>query len=103
MPILRRTRIFDEWLRELRGRRARERITVRLRRLAAGNPGQTRSVGGGVSELKIDYGPGYRVYFTRRGMEIVVLLCGGDKSSQSRDIEAAKMLALEFDGGHDGA
>jgi putative addiction module killer protein len=59
-----------------------------------GNAGQARSVGGGVSELKIDYGPGYKVYFTRRGVEIIVLLCGGDKSSQSKDIEAAKKLAL---------
>ena len=94
MPILRQTEVFVEWLRQLRDERARARINVRLRRLAAGNAGQVRSVGGGVAELKIDYGPGYRVYFTRCGTEIVVLLCGGDKSSQSSDIEAAKKLAL---------
>lgn len=91
---LRQTEAFTEWLRQLRDERARARINVRLRRLSEGNAGQVRSVGGGVSELKIDYGPGYRVYFTRRGLEIVVLLCGGDKGSQSRDIEAAKKLAL---------
>jgi putative addiction module killer protein len=91
---LRQTDTFAEWLQQLRDERARARINVRLRRLAAGNAGQARSVGGGVSELKIDYGPGYRVYFTRRGVEIIVLLCGGDKSSQSKDIEAAKKLAL---------
>jgi len=94
VPILRQTEVFVEWLRQLRDERARARINVRLRRLAAGNAGQVRSVGGGVAELKIDYGPGYRVYFTRCGTEIVVLLCGGDKSSQSSDIEAAKKLAL---------
>jgi putative addiction module killer protein len=91
---LRQTDTFAEWLQQLRDERARARINVRLRRLAAGNAGQARSVGGGVSELKIDYGPGYKVYFTRRGVEIIVLLCGGDKSSQSKDIEAAKKLAL---------
>ncbi len=103
MLTLRRTRLFDEWLRQLRDERARERINVRLRRLAAGNAGETRSVGGGVVELKIDYGPGYRVYFIHRGMEIVVLLCGGDKSSQSKDIKTAKMLALQDEEGSNGA
>ena len=85
------------------GTNGRERINVRLRRLAAGNAGETRSVGAGVVELKIDYGPGYRVYFIRRGMEIVVLLCGGDKSSQSKDIQMAKMLAQQDKEGSDGA
>jgi putative addiction module killer protein len=99
MPTLRRTRLFDEWLRNLRDRRAQIRIEARLDRLADGNAGQTRSVGDRVSELKIDYGPGYRVYFTRVGMEIVVLLCGGDKGSQSRDIALAKRLAKQAEGG----
>ena len=103
MLTLRRTRLFDEWLWQLRDERARERINVRLRRLAAGNAGETRFVGGGVVELKIDYGPGYRVYFIRRGIEIVVLLCGGDKSSQSKDIKTARMLALQDKEGSDGA
>ena len=103
MLTLRRTRLFDEWLRQLRDERARERINVRLRRLAAGNAGETWSVGGGVVELKIDYGPGYWVYFIHRGMEIVVLLCGGDKSSQSKDIKTAKMLALQDEEGSNGA
>jgi putative addiction module killer protein len=99
MPTLRRTRLFDEWLRNLRDRGAQVRIETRLDRLVEGNAGQTRSVGDRVSELKIDYGPGYRVYFTRVGMEIVVLLCGGDKSSQSRDIALAKRLAKKAEEG----
>jgi len=77
----------------LRDPEARYRIDARVLRLAQGNAGQSRSVGGGVSELKIDYGPGYRVYLTRRGLELVVLLCGGDKSSQSKDIKLAVRLA----------
>jgi len=93
---LRKTQEFVEWLRHLRDRRARERIEIRLLRLQAGNFGLVRSLGGTVSELKIDYGPGYRVYLTQRGDQIVVLLCGGDKSSQSRDIERAKRLAAEW-------
>ncbi len=73
--------------------RARARVLVRVERLAAGNPGDVRPVGEGVSELRIDYGPGYRVYFKKQGRAIVVLLAGGDKRSQSRDIETALRLA----------
>ena len=72
---------------------ARARIQARIERLAAGNPGQHRVLKGGVSELKIDHGPGYRVYYTQRGSELVILLCGGDKSSQKKDIEMATALA----------
>ena len=90
-----RTDEFDAWLRGLRDDRAAARILTRIDRLAAGNPGDSKSIGDGVSELRIDYGPGYRVYFTRRGETIVILLCGGDKGSQTRDIPAAKKLAEE--------
>ena len=80
---------FREWLRALRDRRARARIRVRLNRVRLGNFGDCSSVGSGVSEIRIPYGPGYRVYFGREGTTIVVLLCGGDKRSQSRDIKLA--------------
>ena len=76
----------------MRDVRARARVLVRVERLAAGNPGDVRPVGEGVSELRIDYGPGYRVYFKKQGRTIVVLLAGGDKRSQSRDIETALRL-----------
>jgi putative addiction module killer protein len=93
-----RSATFDRWLTGLRDRRALARIAARLDRLAAGNPGDVQPVGDGVSELRIDYGPGYRVYFTRRGPVLVILLCGGDKSSQDRDIRQAKALAEEWKG-----
>jgi putative addiction module killer protein len=79
----------------LRDLQDRARIAVRIDRLAEGNPGDVRSVGDGVSELRINYGPGYRLYFTREGALLVLLLCGGDKSSQDRDIRQAKALAKE--------
>jgi putative addiction module killer protein len=94
---VRQTTTFAAWLDGLRDRRAAERIAMRIVRLEAGLFGDTRSVGSGVSELRVDYGPGYRVYFTRRGSEIVILLCGGDKSSQSRDIKAAIKMATELE------
>jgi putative addiction module killer protein len=95
MVEVRQTGVFRGWMAGLRDRQARSRIAIRIDRLAAGNPGDARSIGDGVSEMRIDYGPGYRLYFTRRGVEIVVLLCGGDKSSQDRDIAQAKSLAKE--------
>jgi putative addiction module killer protein len=90
---LRQTEIFAAWFRVLRDRRARARIQVRIDRLALGNPGDVRPVGEGVSELRIDYGPGYRVYFVQRSTKVVVLLAGGDKRTQARDIRIALDLA----------
>jgi putative addiction module killer protein len=96
MIEIRQTAVFRDWLDGLADVRAAERIAQRLVRLQAGLFGDVRSVGGGVSELRVDYGPGYRVYFVRRGQMIVILLCGGDKRTQARDIKAAKALAAEF-------
>ncbi|MDP2803729.1 MAG: type II toxin-antitoxin system RelE/ParE family toxin [Phreatobacter sp.] len=95
MVQIRQTAIFASWFRSLRDQTVRARIMVRIDRLALGNPGDVAPVGEGVSELRVHAGPGYRIYFTRRGEEIVILLCGGDKSSQARDIEAARRLAQE--------
>ena len=91
-----KTSVFDSWLRGLRERRAVARIAARLDRLALGNPGDVKPVGGGLSEMRIDHGPGYRVYFVQRGSIIIVLLCGGDKATQQRDIEQAKALAAQW-------
>ncbi|WP_086135698.1 type II toxin-antitoxin system RelE/ParE family toxin [Methylocaldum sp. SAD2] len=87
---------FDHWLRGLKDRRAVARIQARLDRLASGNPGDIKPVGEGISEMRINYGPGYRVYFMQRGPVVVVLLCGGDKSSQDRDIACAKVIAAQW-------
>jgi len=92
---LRATEEFKDWLDHLRDRRGRSRILSRLFRLQDGNPGNARSVGGGIVELKIDFGPGYRVYYVQRGQVFVLLLCGGDKSTQAKDIEQAKVLASQ--------
>ncbi len=92
--------VFDEWLEDLRDERAKGRIVQRLVRLSAGNPGDVKPVGEGVSELRIDYGPGYRVYYMRHGEEIIVLLCGGDKSTQDRDIRKAKEIAEDWRDSH---
>jgi putative addiction module killer protein len=93
MIEIRKTEFFARWLDDLRDLRARARIQVRIERLAAGNPGDVRPVSEGVSELRIDYGPGYRVYFKRYGRELIILLVGGDKSSQTKDIKAGLRLA----------
>jgi putative addiction module killer protein len=90
---LRKTEAFVKWLDALDDIRARARILVRIERLAAGNPGDVKAVGEGVSELRIDYGPGYRVYYRRHGREVVILLAGGDKSTQAKDIKTALRLA----------
>ena len=90
---IRQTEIYARWFRRLRDRQARVRIDSRIRRLSLGNPGDVRPVGERVSEMRIDYGPGYRVYFVQRGQDVVVLLAGGDKDSQERDIRRALELA----------
>ena len=95
MIEVRTTAIFDAWLTSLRDLRARARIQARVDRLAVGNPGDTRTVGEGVIELRIDYGPGYRVYFVQRGGALVLLLCGGDKRTQVADIGRARKMAKE--------
>ncbi|MBF0373153.1 MAG: type II toxin-antitoxin system RelE/ParE family toxin [Alphaproteobacteria bacterium] len=93
MIEIRQTDAFADWIAGLRDERARARVLVRIRRLELGNPGDLKPVGEGVSEMRIDYGPGYRVYFTQRGNTLVILLAGGDKRTQSRDIELALDLA----------
>jgi putative addiction module killer protein len=93
---LRYTERFKDWVNGLRDRQARARILVRLERMAMGNLGDVKPVGEGVSEARITYGPGYRLYFVRRGDTLIVLLCGGDKSSQTTDIMTALKLAREF-------
>ena len=93
MIEIRKTEIFAKWLDGLRDIRARARILVRIERLASGNPGDVKAVGEGVSELRINYGPGYRVYYKRHGQKVVVLLAGGDKSTQAKDIKTALRLA----------
>ena len=93
MIEIRQTAVYARWFERLRDREARFRILARIRRLSLGNPGDSRAVGEGVMELRIDCGPGYRVYWIRRGEALIVLLAGGDKSSQQRDIERARKLA----------
>jgi putative addiction module killer protein len=90
---IRKTDVFALWLDALRDIQARARIQARIERLAAGNAGDVEPVGEGVSELRINYGPGYRVYFKQRGRELIILLAGGDKSSQAKDIKVALRLA----------
>ena len=97
MPTIKRLDVFSNWLTGLRDLRARSKIIVRIDRLARGNPGDVAPVGNGVSELRIHFGPGYRVYFLPRGAEIVVLLCGGDKGTQQADIKLAHRLAHELE------
>jgi putative addiction module killer protein len=89
MIEVRKTNTFAKWIDGLKDIRARARILVRIERLALGNPGDVKPVGEGVSELRIDYGPGYRVYFTKQGQHVVILLAGGNKHSQTKDIKTA--------------
>jgi putative addiction module killer protein len=90
---IRQTEEYAAWFNRLRDQQAQTRINVRIRRLSLGNPGDVKPIGEGVSELRIDYGPGYRVYFVQRDKTLVVLLAGGDKRTQARDIQTALRLA----------
>lgn len=99
MIEVRQTEAFSNWLRKLRDLKALARIQIRIRRLSLGNFGDVKSVGDGISELRIDYGPGYRVYFQRTGGLLVLLLIGGTKSTQQSDIAKAKKLAKEAKNG----
>ena len=96
MREVRQSQTYAEWFKGLRDRTAKTRIDIRIRRLSLGNPGDVKSVGEGVSELRVDYGPGYRIYFMQKADVLIVLLAGGDKSSQDRDIRNAKNLAREL-------
>lgn len=93
MIEIRKTESFANWLDNLRDVQAKARVLVRIERLASGNAGDVKPVGEGVSEMRINYGPGYRVYFVQRGSELIILLAGGEKSSQPRDIKTAIRLA----------
>lgn len=94
---IRETDVFSGWLRKLKDHQARARILVRIDRLELGNPGDVQPVGEGVSEMRIHYGPGYRVYYIQRGETLIVLLAGGDKSTQDADIKTALALAAEIE------
>ena len=96
MVEVRQTQRFARWLADLRDLRGRARVQARIERLIGGNPGDVRPIGAGVSELRIDYGPGYRVYFQQKGSLLIILLAGGDKSSQTRDIAEAQALARQI-------
>ncbi len=97
MIEVRKTKTFAEWMNRLRDHRAKAKIAIRIDRLALGNSGDVEPVGEGVSELRIHYGPGYRVYFVKRGRVLIVLLCGGNKSTQTKDIKTAKALAANLE------
>jgi putative addiction module killer protein len=97
MIDIRKTEVFAKWVDNLKDLRARARVLARIERLAMGNPGDVKPVGEGVSELRISYGPGYRVYFKKKGRKLIVLLAGGDKGSQSRDIKTALRLARNLE------
>ncbi len=96
MVEIRQTERFAQWLEDLRDLRARARVQARIERLIGGNPGDVRPIGAGVSELRINYGPGYRVYYQQKGTTLIILLAGGDKSSQPGDIEEALSLARQI-------
>lgn len=101
MIDIRKTAVFDDWLRDLRDVRARAKIQVRIRRLSLGNPGDVKPVGAGVSEMRIPEGKGYRVYYASHGDFVVILLCGGDKASQRADIASAKAIAQQLESADD--
>ena len=96
MIEIRQTEEYSRWFDGLQDRQARARINIRIRRVSLGNFGDVKSVGAGVSELRIDYGPGYRVYFVKKGFQVIILLAGGDKRSQERGIKKSQKLAQEI-------
>jgi putative addiction module killer protein len=96
VPEIVKSATFDAWFSRLKDRQAMARIAVRIDRLALGNPGDVKPVGSGVSEMRIDYGPGYRVYFIQRGAMVIVILCGGDKRTQAADIKRAIKIAADW-------
>jgi putative addiction module killer protein len=102
MPNVVQTEAFADWLGTLRDRQGRAKILDRIVRLERGNPGDVRPIGGGLSEMRIDFGPGYRVYFGTHRQVTVVLLCGGDKSTQAADIKTAKRMFGDWKDAHDG-
>ena len=97
MIEIRQTEYYIKWFEKLKDRRARAKIAIRIRRVSLGNLGDVKPVGEGISELRIDYGPGYRVYFTQRNNQLIILLAGGDKTTQTSDIQKAKKIALEIE------
>ena len=97
MTRIRRSSVFIKWLKKLRDPQARTRIVARIKRLENGNPGDVEPAGKGISEMRIDYGPGYRVYYKDTGKEIIILLCGGDKTTQDADIANAKKIARLYE------
>jgi putative addiction module killer protein len=96
MLTIRQSDTFKDWFSDLRDQNAKRRIAQRLVRVQSGLFGDVKPIGEGVSELRIDYGPGYRIYFAQRGAELIILLCGGDKGTQDRDIRTAKAMAKEL-------
>jgi putative addiction module killer protein len=96
MLEVQKTEVFDEWLSRLADERAKAKIASRIERLGLGNPGDVKPVGDGISEMRVPYGPGYRVYFKQTDKAVILLLCGGDKSTQARDIKRAKEIAAEL-------
>lgn len=96
MKDIRRTEVFSTWLKGLKDRAGAARVEIRIKRLGMGNPGQIRNLKAGVVEMKIDFGPGYRVYYTERNGEIIILLCGGTKKGQNADIALAEQMAKEL-------
>jgi putative addiction module killer protein len=96
MLEVQKTDEFDEWLSNLADQKAQAKIVSRIERLGLGNPGDVKPVGAGVSEMRVPYGPGYRVYFKQTDKTVVLLLCGGDKSTQEKDIKRAKEIAAEL-------
>ena len=95
--IIRESSVYKKWIASLRDGRAKYRINARIRRLFEGNPGDVKPAGEGISEMRIDYGPGYRVYYKDTGKEIIILLCGGDKRTQQADIAEAKKIARIYE------